>query len=120
MISKAVEIFTNQQSLLLLYQIQYYRQVVAVAIQPFTASLGTQRCPLITTILLDEIISAEHLVIPVLQTAIALLLSILVQKIRSQHNLIEEIPFSSVVKSSLCFLCQDVIPRVIHIPLTNF
>ena len=78
--------------LLFLHQIHHYWQVIAVAVKPSAACLGTQRSTLVLTFLLDEVIAAEDVVLPELQRTVVLVLTILVQEIRRDDNLIEEIP----------------------------
>ena len=78
--------------LLFLHQVHHYRQVIAVAVKPSAACLGTQRSTLILTFLLDEVIAAEDVVLPELQRTVVLVLTIPVQEIRRDDNLVEEIP----------------------------
>ena len=66
--------------------------MIAVAVEPSATRLGTQRSTLVLALLLDEVIAAEDVVLPEFQRAVVLVLTILVQEIRRDDNLVEEIP----------------------------
>ena len=76
---------------LLLCQIHYYGQVVAVSVEPYSSGMCALWCSFVFAFALYEIVAHEDVVVEVFQCR-EVLLSLLVEQVRCHHDLVEEIP----------------------------
>ena len=65
--------------------------MVAIAIEPNTASMGTKGIALVTAILLEQIVATEYLGLEKCQRLV-FLLAFNIEQVARQDNLIEQVP----------------------------
>ena len=88
--------------------------MIAVAIEPHTACMGTLGISLVLSFLLNQIVATEHLAFQVGKTAIVLI-PLLIDSIGSHHNLVEQVPGTIVSKCTDTLFNKHVVPWIIHI-----
>ena len=88
--------------------------MIAVAIEPHTACMGTLGITLVFSFLLNQIVATEHLAFQVGKTAIVLI-PLLIDSIGSHHNLVEQVPGTIVSKCTDTLFNKHVVPWIIHI-----
>ena len=84
--------------------------MVAIAIEPHTGSMSSQRRAFIFTLVLQQIIAHKHLIIIILQTR-----AVVAHQSARHYYLVEEIPFALIHQSALPCLVERVPEGVEHI-----
>lgn len=93
-------VYVANKGFLLFPHIYNGRQMIAVTIQPHSATICTQGCTLIFTILLKQVIAHENFIVIIFQSFCGL------KQRGRKDDLIEQIPFAAIEQSAHSLIFQ--------------